>query len=96
MNFVLITAIQSLFSIAPVTNEGDWGENARLLAEHHAKNIQPGHGFFFDFSATPELKEPVYKYFIEVLGWTLDYDGSFLRKPEPTDELYYTFWEDFN
>ena len=71
-------------------------ENAKLLAEHHAKNIQPGHGFFFDFTHVPELKEPVYKYFIETLGWTLDYDGSFLRKPEPQDELYYTFWEDYN
>ncbi len=60
-------------------------ENARLFAEHHAKNILPGHGFFFDFSHVPELKEPVYKYFIETLGWTLDYDGTFLRKPQPQD-----------
>jgi hypothetical protein len=71
-------------------------ENAKLLAEHHSKNIQPGHGFFFDFSNVPELIEPVYKYFIETLGWTLDYDGSFLRKPEPVDEFYYTYWEDYN
>lgn len=71
-------------------------ENASLFAEHHAKNIKPGHGLFMNLSNTPDLKEPVYKYFIEVLGWTLDYDGSFLRKPEPQDELYYTYWEDYN
>lgn len=71
-------------------------ENAKLLAEYHAIAIQPGHGLFMDLSATPELKEPVYKYFIEILGWTLDYDGSFLRKPEPVDELHYTYWEDFD
>jgi hypothetical protein len=71
-------------------------ENAKLLAEHHAKVIKPGHGLFMNLSATPELKEPVYKYFIETLGWTLDYDGSFLRKPESVDELYYTYWEDYN
>ena len=71
-------------------------ENARLLSEHHAKTIKPGHGFFFDFSFVPEIKEPVYKYFIETLGWTLDYDGTFLRKPEPVDELYYPYWEDYN
>jgi len=62
-------------------------ENARVLAEHHSKNILPGHGFSLTFLKCQH---------IESLGWTLDYDGSFLRKPEPADELYYTYWEEYN
>ena len=57
-------------------------EIIKAMAEEHQKNIEPGHGFFFDFSKTPEYKEPVLNYLIENYGWKMDYEGTFIRKPE--------------
>jgi len=64
----------------PATNTLE--ENAKLWAENASKNIKPGHGLFFDFKAVPELEKPVIDYFVNILGWSLDYNDTFIRKPE--------------
>jgi len=37
---------------------------------------------FFDFKDAPELEKPVINYFVNILGWNLDYNNTFIRKPE--------------
>ena len=56
-------------------------ETAVAMAEHYQDKIKPGHGLFFDFSNTPELKELVLNYLIKGFGWTFDYNNTFIRKP---------------
>jgi hypothetical protein len=68
--------------ITTYSNDMSFDEIVITMAEEHQKNIEPGHGFFFDFSKTIEYKEPVLKYLIENYGWKMDYDGTFIRKPE--------------
>lgn len=55
------------------------------IATHVAKqwnnNTQPGHGMFFDFSATPELQKPVLDYLVKGFGWKLE-KPYFIRKPK--------------
>ena len=45
------------------------------------ETIEPGSGFFFDFKATPKIEKPLIEYLINN-GWKLDYNDTFLRKPE--------------
>ena len=56
-------------------------ENIVALAEHYNSNIKPGHGFFFDFSKTPEYEKPVLDY-LKTFDWKLEYNNTFIRKPE--------------
>jgi hypothetical protein len=56
-------------------------ENIKDMAKYYNDYIEPGHGFFFDFKATPEIKKPLIEYMTTVLGWKLDYKNTFLRKP---------------
>jgi len=55
-------------------------QNAQLWAEHYNNLIEPGHGLFFDFKATPEFEKPVLDYLINHFGWTLE-KPFFIRKP---------------
>lgn len=73
---ILSMATTNIFTL-PSTNPIE--KNAKLWAENASKNIEPGQGFFFDFKNTPELEKPVIDYFVNVLGWSLDYNGTFLR-----------------
>jgi len=52
------------------------------MAEHYNNTTEPGHGFFFDFSNTPEYEKPVMDYLIKNYGWKFDYNKTFIRKPE--------------
>lgn len=56
-------------------------ETAVAMAEHYQDTIEPEHGLFFDFSNTPELKEPFLNYLIKGFNWTFDYNKTFIRKP---------------
>jgi hypothetical protein len=51
------------------------------IAERWDNNTQPGHGMFFDFSATPELQKPVLDYLVKGFGWSLE-KPYFIRKPK--------------
>ena len=55
-------------------------QNVVTLADHYDTIIKPGHGLFFDFSATPEYEKPVIDYLTKGYGWTLE-KPFFLRKP---------------
>lgn len=55
--------------------------NVELLAAHHDNITESGHGFFFDFSKTPEYEKPVLDLLISQYGWTLE-KPFFIRKPE--------------
>jgi hypothetical protein len=55
-------------------------ENARLWAEHYNNLIEPGHGMFFDFKATPELEKPALDCLVNSYGWILE-KPFFIRKP---------------
>ena len=57
-------------------------ENIVTLAEYYNNNTEPGHGFFFDFSKTPEYEKPVMDYLIKNYVWKFDYKNTFIRKPE--------------
>jgi hypothetical protein len=50
------------------------------LADHYDQLIKPGHGLFFDFNNTPELKQPLLNYLTKGYGWTLE-KPFFIRKP---------------
>lgn len=56
-------------------------ENVRLLAVHYHETIKPGHGLFFDFSATPEYEKPVLDYLTQYFGWAIE-KSFFIRKPD--------------
>jgi hypothetical protein len=56
-------------------------ENVKALAEHYHNSIKPGHGLFFDFSATPEYEKPVLDCLVQHFGWTVE-KPFFIRKPE--------------
>jgi hypothetical protein len=58
--------------------------NVKLLALHYDSTIRPGHGLFFDFSATPEYEKPVVDYLTSQLGWILE-KPFFIRKQNHTD-----------
>jgi len=47
-----------------------------------AKTIEPGHGTFLEFNDMPMFEKLVKQYFVNVLGWSLEYDNTFVRKPE--------------
>ncbi len=55
-------------------------ENVRFMAAHHDNIIEPGHGFFFDFSDVPEYEKYVLDYLVTFYGWTLE-KTFFIRKP---------------
>ncbi len=55
-------------------------ENVKAFAEHYQKIIEPGHGLFFDFKATPEYEKPVLDYLVKNYGWVLE-KSFFIRKP---------------
>lgn len=50
------------------------------IAERWHENTKPGHGRFFDLSATPELEKPVLDYLVKGFGWKLE-KPYFIRKP---------------
>ena len=54
--------------------------NARIWAEHYNNAIKPGHGLFFDFSATPEFEKPALNE-LQKLGWILE-KPFFIRKQD--------------
>jgi hypothetical protein len=64
----------------PLPPSNSLEQNVKLLAEHYNSIIQPGHGLFFDLSATPELEKPILEYLSSVYGWTLE-KPYFIRKP---------------
>ncbi len=55
-------------------------QNVQLWAEHYNATIEPGHGLFFDFKATPEYEKPVLQYLVNNFQWTLE-KPFFIRKP---------------
>ena len=55
---------------------------AEVWCNHVAKPIKAGHGAFLEFNDMPVFEKLVKQYFVNVLGWTLDYDNTFVRKPE--------------
>ena len=55
-------------------------QNVVALVEHYDSIIEPGHGLFFDLSATPEYEKPVLDYLVKGFGWILE-TASFIRKP---------------
>jgi len=57
-------------------------EQVKQWVDAQATKYPVGEGFFFDFSHVPKLKKPIITYFCDTLQWTLDYDNTFLRKPE--------------
>ena len=61
----------------PATNTFE--ENVKLWAEHYNDTIEPTHGLFFDFKATPEYEKPVLDYLIKYFGWTVE-RPNFIRK----------------
>jgi hypothetical protein len=66
--------------IFPASNTFE--ENIVAMAEHYNNITEPGHGFFFDFSNTPEYEKPVMDYLIKNYGWKFDHKNTFIRKPE--------------
>lgn len=56
-------------------------KNVRLLAAHYDNIIEPGHGMFFDFTATPEYEKPVLHCLQQRYNWCLE-KPFFIRKPE--------------
>ena len=60
--------------------ENTFEQNIELIAEKYNHSIKPGHGLFFDFSATPEYEKPVLEYLIAHFNWTLE-KPFFIRKP---------------
>jgi hypothetical protein len=64
----------------PASNSTE--HNAHLWAEHYNNTILPGHGLFFDFSATPEFEKPALSK-LQKLGWILE-KPFFIRKQEAT------------
>lgn len=71
-------ANQTSFSL-PTNNTPE--ENAKLWVEQMSKGIEPGKGIFFNFKDAPELRQPVIDYCVNMFGWSLEYDNTFLRKP---------------
>ena len=53
---------------------------AAAIAEEWEVTIEPGHGMFFDFSTTPELRQPVLDYLIFGFHWRME-RTDFIRKP---------------
>lgn len=64
------------------TKDKPFDENIKDMAKYYNDFTEPGSGFFFDFKATPEIEKPLTNYMISTLGWKLDYNNTFLRKPE--------------
>lgn len=62
----------------PATNNLE--QNAALWAEHYNNLIEPGHGLFLDFKATPELEKPALACLVNSYGWVLE-KPFFIRKP---------------
>ena len=56
-------------------------ENVKLWGEHYNSIIQPGDGMFFDFSNVPEYEKPILRYLTKNLGWKLEYNNTFIRRP---------------
>jgi hypothetical protein len=69
-----------LSSSFTLPEENSFEQNVKLITEHYNQKIDPGHGLFFDFSATPEYEKPVLDYLIKKFGWTLE-KPFFIRKP---------------
>ena len=65
--------------VFPATNSLE--ENAKIWAEHYDKMIEPGHGLFLDFSATPEFEKPCIEYISTHFGWVQE-KSFFIRKPK--------------
>jgi hypothetical protein len=61
-------------------------EEVRQLAEHYDQSCEYGHGFFFDFSNTPEHEEPVLTMLVEEYGWILE-KPFFIRKGLERDPI---------
>jgi hypothetical protein len=55
---------------------------AKTWCEINAKSIKAGHGIFLEFKDMPNFEKAVKQYFVNVLGWSLEYNNSFVRKPE--------------
>jgi len=45
-------------------------------------SIEAGHGIFMEFNDMPIFENLVKQYFVNTLGWTLEYENTFVRKPE--------------
>ena len=65
--------------IFPASNTFE--QNVVAMAGHYNNTTEPGHGFFFDFSNTPEYEKPVMDYLIKNYGWKFDHKNTFIRKP---------------
>jgi hypothetical protein len=71
-------AVENTFTL-PETNT--IGQNAELWAKRYNDMIEPGHGLFLDFKATPELEKPAIDCLVNSFGWTLE-KSFFIRKPK--------------
>lgn len=61
-------------------------EEVDLFVEYYNNNFKNGEGFFFDFSRTPEHKEPILNGLIEKYGWILE-RPYFIRKGKRIEDL---------
>lgn len=66
--------------ILPASNTIE--ENVIAFVKRYNKIIKPGNGFFFDYSQTSKLEKPLVDYMTNKLGWKLEYNNKFLRRPE--------------
>jgi hypothetical protein len=57
---------------------------AKTWCEINAKSIKTGHGIFLEFKDMPNFEKAVKQYFVMVLGWFLEYENTFVRKPKNT------------
>ena len=57
-------------------------DNVRRRAEIHEQQTKAGEGFFFDFDLTPEYKSALINWLTHYYGWSVEYDGTFMRKPK--------------
>ena len=55
---------------------------AEIWCNHVAKSTKAGHGTFLEFNDMPVFEKLVKQYFVNTLGWTLEYENTFVRKPE--------------
>jgi hypothetical protein len=53
-----------------------------IWCNHVAKFTKTGHGTFLEFNDMTVFEKFVKRYFVNVLGWTLEYENTFVRKPE--------------
>lgn len=67
-------------------NSKSFEDNVRNWCEVYQEKFEPGKGFFFDYTATPEFGRAIVNWMQHFYGWKLEYDGTFLRKPKDSSQ----------